>query len=86
MALDCDAKFEEKLTCGLENDMRNMINFRSNLKSQNWDLIQSRKSMKLKSTEELCVMKKKNDAKFEEELTCHFKMDMRTLMNFDPNC
>ena len=86
MALDCDAKFEEKLTCGLENDMRNMINFRSNLKSQNWDLIQSRKSMKLKSTEELCVMKKKNDAKFEEELTCHFKMDMRNLMNFDPNC
>ena len=86
MALDCDAKFEEKLTCGLENDMRNMINFRSNLKSQNWDLIQSRKSMKLKSTEELCVMKMKNDAKFEEELTCHFKMDMRNLMNFDPNC
>ena len=27
MALMCDAKFEEKLTCGLENDMRNMANF-----------------------------------------------------------
>ena len=24
-----------------------------------------------------------NDEKFEEELTCHFKMDMRDLMNFD---
>ena len=27
MALMGDAKFEEKLTCGLENDMRNMANF-----------------------------------------------------------
>ena len=42
-----------------------------------WDpLIQSRKSMSLKSTEELYVMTMKNDAKFEEELTCHFKVDM----------
>ena len=33
-----DAKFEEKLTCGLENDMRNMTNFhQSTSKSQNWD-------------------------------------------------
>ena len=48
-------------------------------------LIQSRKSMSLKSTEELCFMTMKNDAKFEEELTCHFKIDMRNLMNFDPN-
>ena len=39
--------------------------------------------MSLKSTEELCVMKMKNDAKFEEELTCRFKIDMRNLMNFD---
>ena len=27
MALKSDEKFEEKLTCGLENDMRNMENF-----------------------------------------------------------
>ena len=27
MTLKGDAKFEEKLTCGLENDMRNMVNF-----------------------------------------------------------
>ena len=33
--------------------------------------------MSLKSTEELCVMTMKNDAKFEEELTCHFKNDIR---------
>ena len=27
MTLKGDAKFEEKMTCGLENDMRNMANF-----------------------------------------------------------
>ena len=27
MILKGDAKFEEKLTCGLENDMRNMAKF-----------------------------------------------------------
>ena len=49
-----------------------------------WDLfVQSRKDMTLKFTEELCVMTMKNNAKFEEELTCHFKTDMRNLMNFD---
>ena len=38
MTLKGDAKFEEKLTCDLENDMRNMANFhQSNLKFQNWD-------------------------------------------------
>ena len=39
--------------------------------------------MTLKFTEELCVMKMKNDAKIEEELTCHFKIDMRNFKNFD---
>ena len=38
MTLKSDAKFEEKLTCGLENDMRNLTNFsQSTRKSQNWD-------------------------------------------------
>ena len=41
--------------------------------------------MSLKFTEEFCVMAMKNDAKFEEELTCQFKIDIRNLMNFDPN-
>ena len=40
--------------------------------------------MSLKLTEELCVMTMENDAKFEEELTCHFKIDKRNLTNFDP--
>ena len=47
--------------------------------------IQSRKSMSLKFTEELCVMTMKNDSKFEQELACQFKIDMRNLTNFDPN-
>ena len=47
--------------------------------------IQSRKCMSLKFAEELYVMTMKNDAKFGEELTCHFKIDMRNLTNFDSN-
>ena len=39
----------------------------------------------LKFKEELCVMARKNDAKFEIELTCHFKIDLRNLTNFDPS-
>ena len=39
--------------------------------------------MSLKFAQKLCVMAMKNNAKFEEELTCHFKADMRNLMNFD---
>ena len=27
----------------------------------------------------------KNNEKFEEESTCHFKIDMRNCTNFDPN-
>ena len=74
MTLKSDAKFEEKQTCGLQNDSRNFVNFhRSTRKSQ----IQSRKCTSLKFTEELCV--------FEEELTYHFKIDMRNLTNFDPS-
>ena len=38
MKLKSDAKFEEKLTCGSENDMGNLANFyQSTRKSQNWD-------------------------------------------------
>ena len=41
--------------------------------------------MSLKFTGELCVMTMKNDAKFEEKLTCQLKIDMRNLTNFDPS-
>ena len=39
MTLKSDVKFEEKLTCGLENDMRYMANFhQSTWKSQKFFL------------------------------------------------
>ena len=41
--------------------------------------------MSLKFTEELRVLRTKNDAKFEEDLTCQSKIDMRNLMTFDPS-
>ena len=90
MTLESDAKFEEKLTCGLENNIRNFANFTRALESWNsklgllWEtFIPSRKCMSLKFTEELCVMTMKKNAKFEEELTCS-KLTMRNVTNFDP--
>ena len=39
--------------------------------------------MSLKFEEELCVMAMKNDVKFEERLTCCFRIGMTNLSNFD---
>ena len=39
--------------------------------------------MSLRFTGELCVMRMKNGAKTEEELTSQFKTDMNNLRNFD---
>ena len=39
--------------------------------------------MSLNFTGELFVMTLKKDVKLEEELTCRFKIEMRTLMNFN---
>ena len=47
--------------------------------------VQNRKCVSLKFTGKLCVMRMKNDAKFEEDLTCQFKIDMRNLTKFDPS-
>ena len=73
MTLKSDGKFEEKVTCALKNDMRNLVNFyQSTRKCQNWDFgpfIQSRKCVSLKFTEEIYVMTMKNDTKIEKELT-----------------
>ena len=56
-----DAKFEEKLTHGSKNDMRNLVNI--NAESGKSILFLSQKR-----TEELCIITLKNDAKFEKEL------------------
>ena len=41
--------------------------------------------MSLKLKRDLCVRAMKNDAKFEIELTFHFKIDMKNLTNLDPS-
>ena len=70
--------FNKKLICGLELGKKwheELWKFlRKHLKVSKlglwWDpFIQRRKFMSLKFTEELCVIRMKNDAKFEEELT-----------------
>ena len=69
------------------NDMRNLANFyQSTWKISRlglwWDpFIQSRTCISLKFTEEFCVMIMNNDAKFEEKLTCRFKIGMINLTN-----
>ena len=89
MALHIDATFERKLTSAFKNDIRNFANFHQSmsesLKTETLmgPFIQSRKCMCLKFTGKFCVMTMKNDAKFAEELTCKFKIDMRNLTNFD---
>ena len=89
MTLKSDVKFEKRLTCGLENDSRKLTIFHQyTCKALEYGLwwnsfIQSRRCMSLKFTEELYVKTMKNYAKFEEELTCHFKVDMSNLTNFD---
>ena len=91
MTLKRYAIFEDKLTCGLKNleKLAKLGRFSSkHLKVLKlglwWDpFVQSREGMTLKFAEELCAMKMKNNAKFEEDLTYHFKTDMRNLPNFD---
>ena len=45
--------------------------------------IQSRKCVSLKFIGELGVMRMKNDTKFEDQLTCQFKIDLSNLLNFE---
>ena len=41
--------------------------------------------MSSKFTEQLRVMTMENGTKYDEDLTCQFKIDMRNLRNFDPS-
>ena len=41
--------------------------------------------MSLKFTGDVFVMTMQNDTKFEQQLTCQFKIDMKNLKNFDPS-
>ena len=81
-----DAKFEEKLTSGLENDMRNIQIFTRALEGPKIEplvgFFYPKQNMYwLICIEKLCAMTAKNDVKFEAELSA-FKNHMRNLANF----
>ena len=88
MTLKSDAKFEEKLTLGSKNDMKNLMNFNASSSiSENLHfhvLLFSKIYCLSQSTEELLAIILENDAKFKEELTRALKNDIMNLANFDP--
>ena len=71
MTLKVDAIFKGKLTCGLKNDIKNLVNFHvSSCKSKNlhFDSLILPKGYnvldeKVQSTEELCFITLKSDPK-----------------------
>ena len=81
MTLTSHAKFEENLTYGLENDMRNLGNFYQNTwKYQNCYFHE----ILLSKVEDAWAKDlQRGYEKSEEELTCPFKIDIRNLTNFD---
>ena len=91
MTLNNDAKFEEKLTSRFETDIRNLANFhQSTFKSLTMVTLMGsfclkEKIYELKFVGELCATTMKNDTRFEQKLTCQFKIDMKYLTNFDPS-
>ena len=90
MALITDARFEGKRTCAFKNDMRNLASFhQSTFESPKIGTLMGSFHPKQKIYElknrGICVMTMKNDTKFEEELTCQFKIDLMNLTSFDPS-
>ena len=83
MTMKNDAKFEEQLTCCFKIGIRNLTNFDPNAWNSHkfalqWaSLTQSRNGMSLKFIDKLCVMKMKNDGKFEEKMLCSLKIDTK---------
>ena len=85
MTLKRYANFEAKLTSGLKKDLRIWQIFTRALDIFKIGTLMGSFCPKQKkyNLKELCVMTMKNNAKFEEQMTCHFKTDMRNLTNFD---
>ena len=48
-----------------------------------WILLSKIENVWAQNLQRRCVMRIKNGAKFYEDLTCQFKIDMRNLLNFD---
>ena len=89
VALNIDATFEGKLTGAFKNDMRNLETFHQSIfESLKIGILMGSIYAKynmyeLKIYRGVCVMAMKNDAKFQEELTSQFIIDVRHLKNFD---
>ena len=88
MVLKIDAKFDGKPICASKNENEESSKLSPEHSKYKlglwWDpFIQSIQSMSLNFAGEFCVMTIKNDVKFEEELTCRFKIEMKNLTNFD---
>ena len=87
MAIKNYAGFEEKLICRFKIDMKNLANFDPTThKSQQTCILMDYFGTKyitfeLKSTEQLCLMALKIDAKLEGKLTCDFQNGMMNLAN-----
>ena len=83
MTMQGDAIFKEKLTGGLKNDIKNLVNFHGNsLKYQNLHfdgllLSIAYEASPKKSTEDLSLMGLVIDPNFEEKLTFCLKNDMK---------
>ena len=88
MTLKSDANFENKT--GSKNDMKNFWILMREVASLKVctlmfsTFVESILCLSQKGTEELCVITLKNDEKFEDEMTCGLKNDMRNLSNVDP--
>ena len=89
MALNIDATFEGELTCVFKNDMGNLADFHQimfeslKIGTLMGSFYPKQKIYELKIQRRNLCHDKKNDAKFEEESTCQFKIDMRNLTNFN---
>ena len=87
MPLKCHAKFEKKLTCGLENDLSNLAIFhQSTRECQNWyfdGILLSKMENAWAKKSQRSYVTLKDYKKFEEEVTVPFKIDIRSLTKID---
>ena len=89
MTMKSDAKFEEKLTLGSKNDMRNLINFNaSSGKSENLHfdvvlLLSRAYKVSAEKVQKRSLMTLKKDPNFEDKLTFCLKNGMRNLGNIN---
>ena len=84
-----DTKFKGKLTHGMKNDIKDLVNFHaSSRKSKTlMDSFCSRHiKFQMRKKYRRVLITQKNDAKLEEKLTLASKNDMRNLVNFNASC